>query len=486
MNLSTKIIIGSAVVITLSALDSYTNYLLSTKVNTNTEFLANSEANIRNLSRLHNHMLEMQSAFRGFLLTEDESFLDSYEKGREQIPGIIEEEKILLRNPLQKQKLNSIVRLHGQWIQYSNVLITAKRKSIESPLKREEYQKLFNQTLRKKFGKNLNDQISDEFNRLNAYEYKVRQNRREMLLASIERTHIISLSFILLTIIICALGTVYLVGSITKRINSMVKLAEKIAQGEFYEVDDKKKDELSSLSASLNIMSENLRKNIKQLENRNIELNQFASVVSHDLKAPLRGIHNVITWIEEDMGDTLSDQMKKYLSIIPERIARMENLINGLLDYAKISREKPLKERVDIQHLVETIVDSIVPRTFEVSISNLPTFITERIRIEQVFSNLISNAVKYSKNEYGKIKITCQEFSATYEFTVQDDGIGIDPQFHERIFVIFQTLREKNSVESTGIGLSIVKKIIEEQHCTIRVVSSLGKGSSFIFTWPKS
>lgn len=486
MNLSTKIIIGSAVVITLSALDSYTNYLLSKKVNTNTEFLATSEANIRNFSRLHNQILEMQSAFRGFLLTEDESFLDSYEKGRKQIPGIIEEEKILLRDSSQKEKLNSIVLLHQRWIQYSNALITAKKKSNESPQKREEYQNLFNQTFRKNFGRNLNDQISEKVNQINAHEYNVRQNRREMLLASIERTHIISLSFILLTIIICALSTIYLVSSITKRINSMVKLAEKIAQGEFYEVDDQKKDELSSLSASLNIMSENLKKNIKQLENRNLELNQFASVVSHDLKAPLRGIHNVISWIEEDMGNTLSDQMKKYLSIIPERIVRMENLINGLLDYARISREKPLKERVNIQDLVEMIVDSIVPRTFEVSISKLPTFTTERIRIEQVFSNLISNAVKYSKNENGKIKVTCREFSGAYEFTVQDDGIGIDPQFHEKIFFIFQTLREKNSVESTGIGLSIVKKILEEQHCAIRVVSSLGNGCSFIFTWPKS
>jgi signal transduction histidine kinase len=431
-------------------------------------------------------MLEMQSAFRGFLLTEDESFLDSYEKRKKQIPNIIEEEKKLLKNSSQKEKLDSIVRLHKQWVQYSSSLISAKRRSGESPLKREEYLTLFNEKLRKNFGKNLNDQISAKFNQMNAYEYKVRQNRREMLMDSIQRTRIISLSFILLTIVICVVSSIYVVGLITKRINSMVKLAEKIAQGEFVEVDDKKEDELSSLSISLNIMSENLKKNIRQLENRNLELNQFASVVSHDLKAPLRGIHNVISWIEEDMGNTLSDPLKKYLSIIPERIGRMENLINGLLDYARISREKPHKEVVSIQHLVEAIVDSIVPRTFKVSISKLPTFATERIRIEQVFSNLISNAVKYSKNECGRIKVTCQEFLESYEFTVQDDGIGIDPQFHERIFVIFQTLREKNSVESTGIGLSIVKKILEEQHSTIRVESSLGNGSSFIFTWPKS
>lgn len=428
----------------------------------------------------------MQIAFRGFLLTEDESFLDSYNEEIKLVPSLVREERRLINNKIQIRRLDTILDLHHQWIQYSTSLIDAKRASKESAIKNVAYLNLFNLTLRQKVGKKLNDRISGKFREFNSYEYKVRQGRREMLQASIDRTHVISFTSISLTILICIISTIFIVRSIAKRINFMVQLAEKIAQGVFYHVEDTKNDELSSLSASLNIMSQNLKMNIRQLESRNLELNQFASVVSHDLKAPLRGIHNVISWIEEDLGSSLSEQLRKYLSIIPERIARMENLINGLLDYARISRERPLKEVVYVQELVETIVDSIVPRNFDVKLESLPTITTEKIRIEQVFSNLISNAVKYSKNSSGQIKISCKELPDTFEFRVDDNGIGIDPQFHEKIFVIFQTLRDKNSVESTGIGLSIVKKILDEQHGVIKVDSSLGNGSSFIFTWPKN
>lgn len=130
-------------------------------------------------------------------------------------------------------------------------------------------------------------------------------------------------------------------------------------------------------------------------------------------------------------------------------------------------------------------LDSIVPRTFQVRIRSLPIIFTDRIRLEQVLANLISNAVKYSVNNMGKITVSCKELSDFYEFTIEDNGVGIDPQFHDKIFGIFQTLREKNSAESTGIGLAIVKKIVDEQKGSIKVHSELGKGATFIFTWPK-
>ena len=233
-------------------------------------------------------------------------------------------------------------------------------------------------------------------------------------------------------------------------------------------------------------MSGTLSKNIKELEKRNAELNQFAYVVSHDLKAPIRGIYNVVQWIEEDLENEISPQMRKYLDIIPRRINRMEDLIHGLLDYARISRDKPLKEVVDANILVQEIVDALVPKDFKVSVAKLPVLFTEKIRIEQVFSNLISNAVKYTREDSPFIKIGYKELDQFYQFSVEDNGIGIEEEYHDKIFEIFQTLREKNDNESTGIGLAIVKKIIGEQHGTIKVNSYSGKGTTFIFTWPKS
>ena len=263
----------------------------------------------------------------------------------------------------------------------------------------------------------------------------------------------------------------------------MVQLAEGISLGNFASIKDDSNDELSSLSQSLNVMSSGLNKNISELKKRNDELDKFAYVVSHDLKAPLRGIHNAIKWIEEDLDKELTPEMQKYLSIIPQRTLRMEKLINGLLDYAR-TREKTREEIVDVNELVKEIVESVVPGNFNVEISKLPVISTERIKLEQVFTNLISNAVNYTPGENGRISIGCRE-TDLYEFSVKDEGIGIEPEYHEKIFEIFQTLREKGGMESTGIGLSIVKKILDDMHCSIRVKSELNKGSEFIFTWPK-
>jgi light-regulated signal transduction histidine kinase (bacteriophytochrome) len=232
-------------------------------------------------------------------------------------------------------------------------------------------------------------------------------------------------------------------------------------------------------------MSTELSKNISELEKRNKELNQFAYVVSHDLKAPIRGIYNVVHWIEEDLGEEISSEMRKYLNIIPQRINRMEDLIHGLLDYARISRDKPVKEVVDVNLMLGEIAEMLVPESFRIKIDKMPVLFAEKIRLEQVFSNLISNAVKYTTGQNPLIEIQAQEKPNVYEFRVIDNGIGIDPQYHSKIFEIFQTLREKHDKESTGIGLAIVKRIIEEKHCTIKVESESGRGAAFIFTWPK-
>lgn len=479
MKLSTQIIVAFSLIILLSAADSYTNYMLSKKVERNADFLSNSEAIIRNSNRTHKTIIDMQSSFRGYLLTGDDSFLDLYYSGIKSVPKYIKEQKRLVGNEtLQQMILDSIGSMHTYWVNYSGQLIDSRKNQPAS------YQKLFESRLKKHVGKNINDEIAKKFLRFDRIEYASRKHHGAVLMESIEITHTISLIFLVLTIAIGICSTIYIVILITKRIASMVKVAEDISGGNFTIVNDTKNDELTGLSRSLNIMSGRLKKNIRELENRNAELNKFAYVVSHDLKAPIRGIHNVITWIEEDLSHELSPEMTRYLDIIPQRTRRMEALINGLLDYARISMETPMEE-VDVNILVQEISDSIVPRTFHMDIETLPHIYTERLKLEQVFANLISNAVKYTRSDKGHIKISCKETSNNYEFSVADNGIGIDYKFHGKIFEIFQTLREKNEKESTGVGLAIVKKILDEKHETIRVQSEAGKGAVFIFTWRK-
>lgn len=479
MKLSTQIILAFSVVILLSAADSYTNYLLSKKVQRNSEFLSNSEAIIRNSNRTHKVIIDMQSSFRGYLLTGDSTFLTVYYNGIKSVPLYLKEQKRLVgENPQQQAILDSISAMHSYWVAYSSQLISSRQNRASS------YKELFESRLKKHVGKKINDEIARKFARFDKIEYAARKHHSAVLLSSIAATHTISLIFLCLTIGIGICSTVYIVIVITKRIASMVQMAEDISAGRFTYVQDTKNDELTGLSRSLNVMSGKLDKNIRELETRNTELNKFAYVVSHDLKAPIRGIHNVITWIEEDLQHELSAELKKYLMIIPQRTRRMEALINGLLDYARISLTTPIEE-VDVNSLVNEIAESIIPRSFTVEMDTLPVLYTERLKLEQVFANLISNAVKYTEEQHGHIRITCRETGDCYEFAVIDNGKGIDPEYHGKIFEIFQTLRERDEKESTGVGLAIVKKIIDEHHETIRVESQAGHGAAFIFTWKK-
>ncbi|REG91650.1 ATP-binding protein [Flavobacterium aquicola] len=477
MKLSNQILLAFTLVILLSIADSYTNYMLSKKVTLNSQFLARSEEIIRNSNKTHKSIIEMQSAFRGYLLTNDQTFLDTYYKGLVKVPVLLkEQERLLGGDNKQRYLLDSISLMHKNWLVYSEQLIKAQKEAPDS------YKNIYENSLKKHVGKKINDAIAGIFIRFDKIEYKSRKHHTDMLLLSLQNARTYSLVFLTMTIIVGLLSTIFIIYITKRRITEMVRLAENISKGNFTVLKDTRNDELTALATSLNSMSGKLDKNIHELKNRNAELNKFAYVVSHDLKAPIRGIHNVVSWIEEDLENELSPELKRYLKIIPKKTRRMEALINGLLDYARLNVNVPL-ENIDANAMVHEIAASIVPRNFKLEIGSLPVLCTERIKLEQVFTNLISNAVKYTPHENGLIQISCKTFKNYYEFSVKDNGIGIAEEYHQKIFEIFQTLREQNEEESTGVGLAIVKKIIDDRQEHITVISQLEKGSEFIFSW---
>jgi len=229
------------------------------------------------------------------------------------------------------------------------------------------------------------------------------------------------------------------------------------------------------------------RRNLEQVQSLNRELKDFAYIVSHDLKAPLRGIKTIAAWISTDYGDKLDEEGKKQIEMLTSRVDRMHNLIEGVLSYSRVGRITEQMVEVDLNVLVSEITDTLSPpEHIEIVVEDiLPMIVFERTRIMQVFQNLLGNAVKYMDKQQGLVKIGCKDDGDFWRFSIEDNGIGIEPEHFDRIFRIFQTLSPRDEVESTGVGLTVVKKIVELYGGGIWVQSEPGTGSTFYFTLPK-
>jgi len=269
-----------------------------------------------------------------------------------------------------------------------------------------------------------------------------------------------------------------------------------IANGDVnVQVEVNTNDEIGKLSRAFNNMLQHLDKSrtelvkySEQLKKQNEELNQFSYVVSHDLKAPLRAIFKLSEWIEEDLGTNISEESRKNMQILRSRVFRLEALINGLLQYSKIGRMNVAAERLDVLSMLNETIDLLNPPShIKINIQNgMPVFNTKRYLLQQVFINLISNAIKYNDKAEGIVTITVVDIGKYYRFMVEDNGMGIGKAYHEKVFEMFQTLEARDKVEATGIGLALIKKSVDDMGGVILLESEETKGSKFSFTWPKA
>lgn len=223
-----------------------------------------------------------------------------------------------------------------------------------------------------------------------------------------------------------------------------------------------------------------------ELQRKNNELDAFAYAASHDLRAPLRGIANLAQWIEEDLQDSLSDDTREMLALLRSRMHRMEALIDGILQYSRAGRVHEPPEEVHTAALVHEVVDLLSPETATViADASLPVLFTERLPLRQVLQNLIGNAIKHGGPGV-TIIVSAEEEGPLWRFQVKDDGPGIPEELQGRIWGMFQTLEPRDKVEGTGIGLSLVKKLVEAQGGTVALHSRPNEGAAFTFTWWKN
>lgn len=221
---------------------------------------------------------------------------------------------------------------------------------------------------------------------------------------------------------------------------------------------------------------------LKELENSNKGLQEYAHIVSHDLKSPLRSISALSTWLYEDYKDVLDETGQHNLHLMQDKVASMDRLIQGILEYSTANNSALGKTEVDLNIVITTIGDTIfIPEHVQLVVPmKLPTLLADSTKIQQLFQNIIGNAVMHIEKEKGLVEVIFSDSDSHWSFTIKDNGVGIPKEYHEKIFQIFQSIGSKE--RSTGIGLSIVKKIVNRYGGDIWVESEVGKGTAFHFT----
>lgn len=226
---------------------------------------------------------------------------------------------------------------------------------------------------------------------------------------------------------------------------------------------------------------------LNKIKRNNIDLKNYARVVSHDLKTPIRGIKNIVDWLDEDYRNNMDDQGKEYLDLLKTKIVHMNQMVEGILAYSKAGVENSILDTIDVNDLLKEVVSLVsAPKNFDIQIQeNIPKVEAEEIKLKQVFQNLITNAIKYNNKKNGVINISFSENETHWVFSVADNGMGIEEKHHDSIFEVFQTLHPTDRFDSTGIGLSIVKRIVEQHKGKISVESIPDIGSTFTFSISK-
>jgi signal transduction histidine kinase len=397
-------------------------------------------------------VLQAESAERGYLLIHDKMYRDRFEQACAEARNHLRALRGMVGDhPQQLRRVEAIgPLLEAKLTDLKAVLETHDQESADAAVSR----------VSRLVGERLKQEIFDFLAAAEAEEATYATAR----LAATERASDVAQTLVAIGGTVALLLAVLTVGFIRRDVEALSRQSTTITR---------QKDILAERSTDL--------------ARSNRDLDQFAYVASHDLKAPLRGIANLATWLEEDLGTDLPPTSKKNLELLRGRVHRLEALIDGILAYSRAGRVDKPPSDVDVRKLVREVVDLAAPPAHvQVDIGALPRLRTDRTALQQVFMNLLGNAIKHGDPTACRVTVSGEAGDGGWIFHVSDNGPGIAPEYHERIFGLFQTLAPRDRVEGSGIGLAVVQKLVEARGGRAWVESQPGQGARFSFTWKES
>jgi len=442
---SISIIIGIILLLLISTL-IFSLYTIN-KLRSNLKIQVHTQTVIQALKDNLIFLVDAETGERGFLITSDSSYLQPYNSALLNINANTAQLRSLISdNPVQRRNIDSLEKYINLKVSYTKNLITLKHQGDDKAIK---------EILILNRGKYFMDQVRTINYKMESEErhlFETRQANTNKSISNAETVFIIEGIFAILT-------TLFLATVIIQELDRRTRTEKKLRD---YNIE---------------------------LERKNREIEQFAYIASHDLQEPLRSISNFSNLLSEKLSANPDTRVQEYIGYIKGGSSRMSNLIFDLLEYSRIGKDAT-KSVIDCDKLVNEVITDmsadIKGNNAEIRVSKLPV-VNGYIFLKSLFQNLLSNAIKFHQPGIRPfINISAIDKGTEFQFSIQDNGIGIEKIYRERVFIIFQRLHSRSEYEGTGIGLSQCKKIIELHGGKIWIESEPGKGTTFVFTIPKS
>lgn len=437
-----------------------------------TEIHVTEQAVIASSYRLLSLLVDAETGMRGYMLTNDRTFIEPYDRALRELPGELER----LRRLAADDRVAALRRPASRVLAYHRASLEAvdsgKGQDAEA-------------AVRKRVGKTLMDAFRAELDRFVTH-YAARRDAQERAAARTMRLLLGGIATVFCVTVVLAIAvSTYFTRSIASRIEVVKENIDRFEHGRDLHQPQSGEDEIADLDRGFHGMAAALTAGRTQLERANAELEAFSYSVSHDLRAPVRALNGYARILEEDYSAALDDEGRRFLNVIRSEAERLGTLIDDLLSFARLGKSPVRASYVDMNQLAAEVAAEVVPPTAELTLAPLPPAHGDMSMLRHVLVNLLTNAVKFSASKpRTRIEISASPGEQEHEYFVRDHGVGYDARYTAKLFGVFQRLHAESEFEGTGVGLAIVKRVVERHGGRVWSESRLGEGATFHFTLP--